>query len=105
MSHEDRCDHEQRDTTEDPVCGMTVKVEDAPFEHEHEGQRYHFCSEGCMKKFREDPARYLSKADAEPDQPLEGIPAQAVRLREEIRTFDALSCGIEVGVVDKDRAE
>ena len=44
----------------DPVCGMTV-TGDGRFQFEHAGETYHFCSEHCLKKFREHPQRYLQK--------------------------------------------
>ncbi len=43
----------------DPVCGM--KAGDNPEKTVvHETVTYHFCSQGCVTKFRNDPARYLS---------------------------------------------
>jgi Cu+-exporting ATPase len=44
----------------DPVCGMTVRPETAAAAWEHDGQTYYFCSVGCMKRFREDPAHFLA---------------------------------------------
>lgn len=43
----------------DPVCGMQVDTERAQFTAEHEGQRFYFCSRGCMLDFQEDPEQYL----------------------------------------------
>jgi Cu+-exporting ATPase len=46
----------------DPVCGMTVDMEDAGSRHltaEHEGTTYYFCSRGCKLDFEEDPGTYL----------------------------------------------
>lgn len=48
----------------DPVCGMTVDPDSAAGSHAHEGQTYHFCSQGCLDKFRADPARYLRPREA-----------------------------------------
>ena len=42
----------------DPVCGMSV-TEDSKHHTEHEGQTYHFCSEGCLNKFNAAPAKFL----------------------------------------------
>jgi len=42
----------------DPVCGMKVDPS-GPRHHEHAGQTYHFCSDGCLSKFREDPDRFI----------------------------------------------
>ncbi len=46
----------------DPVCGMTVgdtapKVDEYP--------EYGFCSEGCSRAFRDDPARYYGDTHPE----------------------------------------
>src|SRR5437763_3269121 len=48
-------------TTTDPVCGMTVDP-DAPRggTHVYAGTAYHFCSEGCRRKFAADPGKYLA---------------------------------------------
>ena len=46
------------DPWRDPVCGMTVAA-DGPHQHEHGGQLYRFCCDGCRRKFAADPQRYL----------------------------------------------
>ncbi|WP_342241464.1 heavy metal translocating P-type ATPase [Inquilinus sp. OTU3971] len=42
----------------DPVCGMDVDPEKTPHHAEHDGARFHFCSAGCLAKFKADPGRY-----------------------------------------------
>jgi Cu+-exporting ATPase len=42
--------------TIDPVCGMTVTPQRAAGGLEHHGQRYFFCSVGCLQKFQAEPA-------------------------------------------------
>lgn len=44
----------------DPVCGMAVVPANAAFHHDHQGSRYHFCSEGCLEKFKASPEKYLA---------------------------------------------
>ncbi len=44
----------------DPVCGMTVPA-DSPRSAEFEGEKYVFCSDGCLTKFKNDPAGVLAK--------------------------------------------
>ncbi|MEO6323178.1 MAG: heavy metal translocating P-type ATPase [Thermoanaerobaculia bacterium] len=44
-------------TSIDPVCGMTVKADTKHF-LEHEGERFLFCSAGCLAKFQGDPGRF-----------------------------------------------
>ncbi|QUS36258.1 heavy metal translocating P-type ATPase [Falsirhodobacter algicola] len=45
----------------DPVCGMTVDPDAGKPQLDHDGQTYHFCSEGCRTKFGADPDRYLGE--------------------------------------------
>jgi len=49
----------------DPVCGMTVEPETAAAAWEHDGTAYHFCSVGCMERFRHDPEGFLRKDPSE----------------------------------------
>ncbi|MEP6847256.1 MAG: heavy metal translocating P-type ATPase, partial [Acidobacteriota bacterium] len=44
----------------DPVCGMTVKPGSAAASYERKGETYYFCSQGCLKKFQNDPNAFLS---------------------------------------------
>jgi P-type Cu+ transporter len=46
----------------DPVCGMQVDERNAAGQAEHAGQRYFFCSQGCQKKFEQNPATYAGKS-------------------------------------------
>ncbi len=43
----------------DPVCGMRVNGQ-SQHQFEHAGQRYYFCCNGCLEKFRKDPAAWLN---------------------------------------------
>jgi len=42
----------------DPVCGMTVFVEQARYHTTHDGTDYWFCAPGCLRAFEADPAAY-----------------------------------------------
>jgi Cu+-exporting ATPase len=44
----------------DPVCGMKVPA-DSPRSAMHDGKNYVFCSDGCLTKFKNDPAGVLAK--------------------------------------------
>jgi len=42
----------------DPVCGMKVGEETAPYRSEHEGKTFFFCSQGCKAAFDKSPGKY-----------------------------------------------
>jgi DNA-binding transcriptional ArsR family regulator/YHS domain-containing protein len=42
----------------DPVCQMRLSPKTAGFSHQHDNENYYFCASGCMKKFKESPAKY-----------------------------------------------
>ena len=48
----------------DPVCGMTVQPATAAGAHLYKDKTYYFCCQGCLEKFRADPARYLTAMTA-----------------------------------------
>jgi Cu+-exporting ATPase len=50
----------------DPVCGMTVDPSKTPHHAKHAGAEFHFCSAGCLGKFKVDPDRYLKPKSATP---------------------------------------
>lgn len=45
----------------DPVCGMTVDPNRAAGKSEYQGSTYYFCSQGCKRKFDQNPKQYLNK--------------------------------------------
>ncbi|AKB76865.1 Small protein often clustered with efflux pumps [Methanosarcina horonobensis HB-1 = JCM 15518] len=44
----------------DPVCNMDVTGRDVEYKVNYRGREYYFCSYDCMKKFEENPEKYLS---------------------------------------------
>src|SRR5258706_13957012 len=48
----------------DPVCGMTVVPEKAAEKMEHAGKTYYFCSKGCVKRFSDDPEKFLAAPES-----------------------------------------
>jgi Cu+-exporting ATPase len=46
----------------DPVCGRTVDPSTAVSTAEYDNKLYHFCSRGCVERFRRDPRKYLEPA-------------------------------------------
>ena len=79
----------------DPVCGMSVDVaraEQAGLLLEHEGRTYAFCRSGCRRAFVEDPAEYVSKAEAAAAAPpvvASGLPVIDEGMR---RWYESCSC-------------
>ncbi len=49
----------------DPVCGMTISPADSVGEVEHRGQKYYFCNESCLERFKENPEAFVG-AGADP---------------------------------------
>jgi ArsR family transcriptional regulator len=43
----------------DPVCGMRLSPKTASFNYSYSGEGYFFCASGCLKKFKEDPKKYV----------------------------------------------
>jgi Cu+-exporting ATPase len=52
----------------DPVCGMTVDPSKAAGHFDYRGQTYHFCSKGCLERFRANPEQFLNLARAQPEK-------------------------------------
>ncbi|MEN3288966.1 MAG: P-type Cu+ transporter [Bradyrhizobium sp.] len=61
--------HAESSKVTDPVCGMTVDPATSKHRTEHQGQTFHFCSNGCRTKFAADPAKYLEKKEPPPEMP------------------------------------
>jgi len=52
-------------TDEDPVCGMTVEMDQARgkgLATENQGREYGFCGKSCLLEFRDAPEQYLAPA-------------------------------------------
>lgn len=61
----DTADQSVIETATDPVCGMTVDTSAGKPRHDHGGETYHFCGQGCCDRFAADPQHYLSGAHFE----------------------------------------
>ena len=43
----------------DPVCGMRIDPSSAAGKHDYRENRYYFCNLNCLKRFEEDPEKFL----------------------------------------------
>jgi xanthine dehydrogenase accessory factor len=50
----------QSGTFINPVCGMAVSTAAALHVERYDGEDYYFCCDGCLKTFRQEPARYAA---------------------------------------------
>jgi Cu+-exporting ATPase len=69
----------------DPVCSMSTDEPDVYLQYDFNGETYHFCSEHCLAKFKEDPAAFV-KHDKE------SLPREAA---EDQNEFTDLVCGMK----------
>jgi len=44
----------------DPVCGMTVSIDETTPSLDHEDRKYYFCRPECLARFRENPDQFTS---------------------------------------------
>jgi uncharacterized protein len=51
----------------DPVCGMQVKITNAPASVARDGERFYFCSDRCAERFETNPARQVEVTRTEHD--------------------------------------
>ncbi|MFN2492617.1 MAG: heavy metal translocating P-type ATPase [Pyrinomonadaceae bacterium] len=63
----------------DPVCGMSVNPKTAAGSYDYNGSTYYFCNTHCLRKFREDPKRFLDKS-------IESTAAQPVGIQRESKS-------------------
>lgn len=65
-----KTDHTSKQQYADPVCGMETEDKHEFLLHHYEGERYFFCSEHCLKKFKENPESYFNEHDEIQDSKL-----------------------------------
>ena len=45
----------------DRVCGMTIDKDQSEFSLVYKGEKFYFCSKGCLEKFKDNPGNYFKK--------------------------------------------
>ncbi|MFQ5867328.1 MAG: YHS domain-containing protein [bacterium] len=53
----------EENEVKDPVCGMTVKKDEAAATSEHMGKTFYFCCPVCKEKFDSEPMKYMGKEE------------------------------------------
>ena len=77
QAHRHECHHVRTpdtpaNTVKDPVCGMDVDPNASKPSLVHDGTRYYFCCDHCLRKFGADPARYLAEGGPREEEAPEG---------------------------------
>ncbi len=88
--------HHTPDSNEvlDPVCGMTISPADAVGTLEHAGRTYHFCSDTCLQKFRQNPAEFVGEKRSASVAPADADAEYTCPMHPEIRQQGPGSCPI-----------
>lgn len=92
--------------TTDPVCGMTVEEKSVAGIADHAGNTYYFCSQHCLKKFQESPAKYVALDTPPATEVADGYPVHASRgtsgharcvpkMRHGVGDCSAIACNVE----------
>jgi Cu+-exporting ATPase len=88
--------HHQHDPVQvtDAVCGMTISPTDAVGTLEHGGRTYHFCSDTCLQKFRENPVQFVGQKPQVSTPPVDADAEYTCPMHPEIRQKGPGSCPI-----------
>jgi Cu+-exporting ATPase len=65
--HDSESSPKKSNSVLDPVCGMTIRPEDAAGTFQYKGQTYYFCNASCLEKFRAEPEKFLEPSAAAPE--------------------------------------
>jgi len=87
--------HGHGTAVKDPVCGMQVDPAATPHRAGHRGREYHFCSAGCLAKFRAEPDRYThEQGEKAPPAPAPAGTIYTCPMHPQIRQEGPGSCPI-----------
>lgn len=75
----------------DPVCGMQTADPSRWLTHVHAGRTWHFCSAGCLARFRADPPAYR-RDEAPPPPPADDARIYTCPMHPEVRQVGPGSC-------------
>ncbi len=71
-------------STIDPVCGMSVPIDEKSLSVTHEGNTYYFCGQSCVDAFHANPQKFVSL-------PLPAVSPIVVKRREGLRSLTMVS--------------
>ncbi|MEM7111697.1 MAG: XdhC family protein [Chloroflexota bacterium] len=54
-------------TAIDPICGMSIVVNTAVYQHEYAGTTYYFCCAHCQMRFAQEPDSFLAAGSIQPE--------------------------------------
>jgi len=83
----------EEDLVIDPVCGMKGKPEDW-IEHEHDGEKYYFCNESCLVKFKKDPHKYVKPENEKKIKEINTI-KEDIEVDKKMGKLKCAECGLE----------
>ncbi len=80
----------------DPVCGMQVRVGEAPASTTYKGRTILFCADRCRERFLADPERFLARDAVH--EPMEPPPPERITLGRKPATTEVIDpiCGMTV---------
>jgi Cu+-exporting ATPase len=76
----------------DPVCGMTITLEDAVGQVEHRGHTYYFCSPSCLERFRQTPDAFVGEPVRQPRGAEEAGATYVCPMDPEVRQSEPGAC-------------
>ncbi|HEY9789896.1 MAG TPA: heavy metal translocating P-type ATPase [Candidatus Obscuribacterales bacterium] len=96
MNDQAKLKHEQAKTAIDPVCHMEVDTQKAKHSLKYKGNKYYFCRQGCLKKFRANPQQYLQAAPTAMGEPAPTSPPP-----EQPAAFASYTCPMHPDVINQ----
>jgi len=81
-------DTSRQELVVDPVCGMLVHPARAAGSHVHAGDTYYFCATGCLRKFQQEPQRYLKKSE-------ESVPGNTAQAKTTVQYQGEYTCPMD----------
>ena len=85
--------HHKNDTAKDPVCGMSVDMQNAKYHSELRGNSWYFCSARCQAKFGADPDQFLNP-ESKPAEPMPAGTTYTCPMHPEVRQQQPGDCPI-----------